>query len=352
MINPYDEAKLATKDDDAGLRKVLDEHPEVKLLLERREKLPVPLEINGIDPLVHVYLEATVENQLSDPDLPEVREALARLERAGLNRHVARANIARLLAVQMYEMLKFKRPFDAERYLRELRLLGTDLSKVGRNHPCPCGSGVKFKRCCLPKADLFKIDTGAGYLCLGQGAYIFGSPEWIADHPQDSILVLENRTHIAHYLEEHGDVAGAKRALEENVILSERYRNGSFLKNALDHFQLFCLNHAEWAEEGMAVTERLMSLAKSEEEKGLYWCDKADLLLKMGKVEEAERVFRDVFTEMPHWHFGRYRYALWLMDADRKEEAVAILRELVASKDHIDDETYTAARDVLKDLER
>ena len=23
--------------------------------------------------------------------------------------------------------------------------------KVGRNSPCPCGSGKKFKRCCLDK---------------------------------------------------------------------------------------------------------------------------------------------------------------------------------------------------------
>ena len=23
--------------------------------------------------------------------------------------------------------------------------------KTGRNHPCPCGSGRKFKRCCMPK---------------------------------------------------------------------------------------------------------------------------------------------------------------------------------------------------------
>lgn len=24
--------------------------------------------------------------------------------------------------------------------------------KVGRNEPCPCGSGTKFKKCCLSKA--------------------------------------------------------------------------------------------------------------------------------------------------------------------------------------------------------
>lgn len=25
------------------------------------------------------------------------------------------------------------------------------MSLVGRNEPCPCGSGLKFKRCCLKK---------------------------------------------------------------------------------------------------------------------------------------------------------------------------------------------------------
>ena len=25
--------------------------------------------------------------------------------------------------------------------------------KVGRNDPCPCGSGLKYKRCCLGKED-------------------------------------------------------------------------------------------------------------------------------------------------------------------------------------------------------
>jgi len=24
--------------------------------------------------------------------------------------------------------------------------------KIGRNEPCPCGSGLKFKKCCLTKA--------------------------------------------------------------------------------------------------------------------------------------------------------------------------------------------------------
>jgi SEC-C motif-containing protein len=27
---------------------------------------------------------------------------------------------------------------------------GAELQKVGRNEPCPCGSGKKFKKCCAP----------------------------------------------------------------------------------------------------------------------------------------------------------------------------------------------------------
>src|ERR1700687_1888322 len=27
------------------------------------------------------------------------------------------------------------------------------MQKVGRNDPCPCGSGKKYKRCCLPAFD-------------------------------------------------------------------------------------------------------------------------------------------------------------------------------------------------------
>ncbi|MGY2490088.1 SEC-C metal-binding domain-containing protein [Cupriavidus sp. CP313] len=32
----------------------------------------------------------------------------------------------------------------AARYSREVRLL-----KLGRNDRCPCGSGLKYKKCCL-----------------------------------------------------------------------------------------------------------------------------------------------------------------------------------------------------------
>jgi tetratricopeptide (TPR) repeat protein len=31
------------------------------------------------------------------------------------------------------------------------------MTKVGRNQPCPCGSGKKYKQCCLPKDEATRI---------------------------------------------------------------------------------------------------------------------------------------------------------------------------------------------------
>jgi hypothetical protein len=33
------------------------------------------------------------------------------------------------------------------------------MAKVGRNHPCPCGSGKKFKLCCLPAQESDRAAT-------------------------------------------------------------------------------------------------------------------------------------------------------------------------------------------------
>ena len=42
-------------------------------------------------------------------------------------------------------------PGSAKRMGKKMKLK-TNLAKVGRNDPCPCGSGSKYKKCCLGKA--------------------------------------------------------------------------------------------------------------------------------------------------------------------------------------------------------
>ncbi len=336
---------------DVGVTTVLHEHPEVKILFERRHNLPLQIEINNINPILHVLMEGAVENQLQDPNLPEVKAAIERLEGKGLSRHAARACVTRVFIIYFHKVLHDKKAFDEDRYKRQLSLLGTDSIKTGRNKPCPCGSGLKFKHCCMNMIDDFKTSKMAGSLCLGQGAYIFGSPESIAKEPLDPILQLENRVHIARYLEEQEDIQGAKQSLEENVSLAESYKNGDLLGNALQDLELLCMNHEPLLTDGIAIAERLMALAQSDDDRGNCWCDKIDMIARIGRVEEAEREYQNLFMTLPLWHFGRYRYALFLEENGKKEEALSILRELVADKSKIDAETYRLAQEVLRDWE-
>ena len=66
---------------------------------------------------------------------------------------------------QFYELLG--------RYLRKMELPPTDKQlgrkppRVGRNEPCPCGSGKKFKRCCFLKKP--EVARSPCHACGGTG---------------------------------------------------------------------------------------------------------------------------------------------------------------------------------------
>ncbi len=51
------------------------------------------------------------------------------------------------------------------------------MQKIGRNDPCPCGSGKKFKRCHLGKEDQLAQETSAGEFSPEDSAQITGLPE-------------------------------------------------------------------------------------------------------------------------------------------------------------------------------
>ncbi len=42
---------------------------------------------------------------------------------------------------------------DAEDVVAPEEPFRREAPKVGRNDPCPCGSGKKYKKCCMGKAD-------------------------------------------------------------------------------------------------------------------------------------------------------------------------------------------------------
>lgn len=108
-----------------------------------RHHIPLP---RGHAPVanlrLHSAVHATVENQIAQDAPPEVRRTLSRLVREGLTRHEAVHAIGSAAADAMARVVREKRPFDAEAYVRDLAALkAQDWRGAADNEPVYKGSG-------------------------------------------------------------------------------------------------------------------------------------------------------------------------------------------------------------------
>src|SRR6202051_3513370 len=60
---------------------------------------------------------------------------------------------------------------------------------VGRNDPCPCGSGKKFKKCCLDKAEAQQLEraTAARFRAEAEPGDAFADDDLIVDVPDRAV---------------------------------------------------------------------------------------------------------------------------------------------------------------------
>jgi preprotein translocase subunit SecA len=131
------------------------------------------------NPFLKAQLIEVVNNQLRDNDPKATKESFNRLVQLGYKEDKAKEMIAAVLIEEMYGLLKNNETYNEERYTRKLAMLPECLTeredteendlddkefdeanslsvepyvlselKVGRNEPCPCGSGKKYKKCC------------------------------------------------------------------------------------------------------------------------------------------------------------------------------------------------------------
>jgi hypothetical protein len=111
-------------DEDAVTVKSLREHPEYYEVWDRLDELSdEELIQDEVNPILHVTIHQIVENQLAAKEPPVVHETLERLMRSGLSRHEAIHAVGSVLCEAIWEILCQERPFDEERYQRELRQL-------------------------------------------------------------------------------------------------------------------------------------------------------------------------------------------------------------------------------------
>lgn len=342
-----DLGEFSFAENDKGFNTVLNEHPEVKILFERRDRYPEMLSINGVNPLLHVMIEGIIENQLHSQ--AGVQEVYSKLQKEkNLTPHAARACIASVFLHDFSAIFTEHQPFNQEDFVRRLSLIGTDVSKLSRNDRCPCGSGAKFKRCCSPYVESFIIFPLAGRMDLGYGSYIFSTPSNIED-PLDPVFQLEARFHIAQYMTHHEDLDGAVMVLKENIVQTAAYDRSEFSKNAWQDYMLFCQDHEQLAQEFLKASDHLISITDDDKEKGTLICDRADFLAQKRTMETAEAEYTRLFEAIPKFHLSRYRYALMLSDNNREDDAIKFLTDLLSTRD-IDDQTHEQALTLLEVL--
>ncbi|NSW91169.1 MAG: DUF1841 family protein [Firmicutes bacterium] len=355
MIDDFGKIEQFTEGE--AIEIVLEDHPDLRLLWERRHLVKSPVEINKTNPVLHILLESIIENQILKNDPPETKLALKRLMENGMSRHAARTAIVSVFIKYLFNTLKNQISFDKENYSRQLRLLGRKINKVGRNDPCPCGSGKKFKHCCIEEfKHILPMQGGMISQIKANEKLILGAGHYATlgylrkAKIDDPILLLENRAHVSAFLEENGDIEGAYMALKENIAFVESLGDEKLTRNAYTDLLFLCQNNPELAEEGIEVIEKLLPLSSSEEERGELRCDRADFLEELGKIDEAESEYESIFKDMPEWYFGQYRYALFLENIGRKNEAIEVLKQLKSIGDKLDRFIYDAVVEALEDM--
>ena len=347
MISLYHELEKTV--DVSNIQTILSEHPEMQILWNRRHSLTRPAVIDREDVILHIIFEAIVEKQIKEGDPPEVRETYQKLREVGLSSHAARGNIVRLFRMELDQGIKERKVFDHQNYIRKLQFLGQNPKKLERNQLCPCGSGKKYKKCCMSQEQHLKVFPNAGVLLLGADAYFRSDYlEQVESDPQ--FLEVKNRIHLAEFLEKQEDLEGTLLYLQENVMVFEKENHEPGLENALQDVIFLCMKYPQFASTGLENVERLISLNNSNENLGMHCCDKADLLAILKGPEKAEQEYLNIFQALPEFNFARYRYALFLNEWDQKEKAIEILRALVNLSDQLDKETQASAQELLDEL--
>ena len=342
-------------DDEAEALAQLD-HPEFYLLWDREDDLPDRFQVGQVNPRLHVLLHQVVESQLIKDEPPAARVAVAHLLELGVGRHEA-------LHLLMEGLLRQVGAAGAtgvqpgSDYLAHLESLsrcrlGSAIppgAKPGRNDPCPCGSGKKFKRCCGGVDAPPPVEQRGARMVLGAGFY--ATPQHLAHVGQgDPLLYLQNLSAVAQALErERADnlaAEGYRRLVAAAAAIDE-----NALSNALHDQQEFALNHPEYMADGVAATNRLIERAVSPGEVAALRLDLADLYDGAGETERADALFQEVMATDPPDPYAHLRWARRLADAGRGEaEAAAVYRRVIERQGMGDREALDAAKLELAEL--
>jgi tetratricopeptide (TPR) repeat protein len=215
--------------------------------------------------------------------------------------------------------------------------------KVGRNEPCPCGSGKKFKKCHLPL-----VESTPPKRELNRSRYAdFGYLQRTS--PYDPLFVLESLTALAFEAEIDGDAA---RAMEIFRKLEPVAEHTGMMGNFLGEWEVICYNHPELGDDGLAIIRRLQSFYKDKDREQWTYAtmDLADYLNLLGRRDEGKNEYERLLREAPDLLFIHIRYAEFLENGGDIDEAVRHYKHVLQMEDQADREDLGTAAEELKEL--
>lgn len=193
------------------------------------------------------------------------------------------------------------------------------MNSVGRNDPCPCGSGLKYKKCCLPRGDSVAEDSGGLQAMLAKGYKNMSDHNWgeaitifeealVGSGEPHSLLEaiaacydgLENYLRAAEYYEKALTCCPSSKRFSINYNLGVVRACGNRLQKAEEAFQE-CLALGDTPEKTQPVLKILENLQSIKEGK-----NNSNLFLVQAQLQRA---FSD-------------------MDSDRYESAASRLERL------------------------
>jgi len=125
---------IVPRGNDRIMLQVLTMHPEYYEAWDlattgTREEQVVVDEVN---PYLHAYFHAVVENQIETENPPEVAQTYKALLNARMDLHETIHRIAELLADQVWSIMHDNKPFDEQRYIRDLAKLRRSAERARR----------------------------------------------------------------------------------------------------------------------------------------------------------------------------------------------------------------------------
>lgn len=173
------------------------------------------------------------------------------------------------------------------------------MHKTGRNEPCPCGSGRKYKQCCLPQQVAAAPPPATAKALAGGMAQRHA--QWFAQ---------------AQQLQAQGQLSAAVTLLKQLLAEDARHAEALHLLGVLAH--------------GLGEQEEARQLMQqaidSDGERFLYHCNLGNVLYVQGEFEMARRSFERAIELNAEYAPAHYDLAITLDQLGERTAAIAAYR--------------------------